>query len=159
MNKGVYILLLRNHECTMPIGALGTLHFSAGWHAYVGSAQGPGGLARVIRHINLNQRKNKKPHWHIDALLLSIYFEIIDIYCIHTDEQIECMLAHRMTGKVIPGFGSSDCSCTGHLFYYAINPHEAIMYTLKSLPKTQYLHEITIHKIPQTPSGEKSERQ
>ncbi len=37
-----------------------------------------------------------------------------------------------MTGTVIAGFGSSDCSCEGHLFYYPSDPHDDILQILQS---------------------------
>lgn len=133
MDKGVYILLFRNEACTVRTGAVGERIFSAGWHAYVGSALGSGGFARVMRHFRLHSEKDRKPRWHIDALLISPWFHIISAYCIHTQEQIECHIARYMTGTVIKGFGSSDCSCKGHLFYYPYDPAEELMQLIDSL--------------------------
>ena len=53
MEKGVYCLVLFHGSCTIRVGALGDLAFPGGWHVYTGSAQGPGGLKRVRRHIGL----------------------------------------------------------------------------------------------------------
>ena len=132
MDKGVYILLLKNDECRIQVGAQGERKFSAGWHAYVGSALGSGGFSRVMLHFRLNIEKTKSPRWHIDSLLLSPSFQVSRAYCIHTEERIECPLARRMTGTVIAGFGSSDCTCEGHLFYYPSDPHDDILQILHS---------------------------
>lgn len=132
MDKGAYILILKNDECRIQVGAKGERKFSAGWHAYVGSALGSGGFSRVMRHFRLNINKNKSPRWHIDSLLLSPCFQVIRAYCIHTDKRIECLLARYMTGTVILGFGSSDCTCEGHLYYYSSDPHKDISHLLHS---------------------------
>ena len=137
MDKGVYILLLKNNECRILTGARGEISFSAGWHGYVGSALGPGGLSRVLRHFRLNEKKDKRPRWHIDFLLLSPCFQVMRAYCIHTSEKIECLLAMQMTGKVISGFGSTDCSCKGHLFYFADDPHEDILHLVSSISEKE----------------------
>ncbi|MCA1916943.1 GIY-YIG nuclease family protein [Methanospirillum hungatei] len=133
MDKGAYILILKNDECRIQVGTRGERTFSGGWHAYVGSALGPGGFCRVLRHFRLNCEKNKRPRWHIDSLLLSPCFQVVRALCIHTEERIECHLARHMTGTVIVGFGSSDCSCEGHLFYYSSDPHEEILSLISSL--------------------------
>lgn len=137
MDKGAYILILKNDECRIQVGAQGQRTFSAGWHAYVGSALGPGGFSRVMRHFRLNRDKNKSPRWHIDSLLLSPYFQVVLACCIHTEERIECHLARHMTGTVIVGFGSSDCTCKGHLFYYPSDPHEYILRNIQSFAEKE----------------------
>ena len=133
MDKGVYVLLLQSDTCSVTVGGLGIIRFHPGWHAYVGSAQGPGGFARVVRHIRVNREKNRNPRWHIDYLLLSPFFHIARVYCIKTDQKIECSVSHFMDGRVVSGFGSSDCSCPGHLFYYPSDPHHHILHIPESL--------------------------
>lgn len=133
MDKGVYVLLLKNDACLIKTGALGERAYEPGWHAYVGSAFGTGGFLRVTRHIRLNIEKSKRPRWHIDSLLLSPFFQVSRAYCIHTDQKIECTIAQCITGTVIPGFGSSDCVCSGHLFYFRNDPHQDILSILHSI--------------------------
>lgn len=61
MDKGVYCLVFHNPACTVRIGALGEIAFRKGWHIYVGSALGSGGLKRLGRHIALAADKDKRP--------------------------------------------------------------------------------------------------
>lgn len=126
MYKGVYVLLLKGGECSLSIGSLGEIFFAEGWYAYVGSAFGPGGFARVRRHIRFNREKNKLPRWHIDYLLTSPCFTVSRAYCLVTGTRCECQVAGDVQGRCIPGFGSSDCTCPGHLFYLSRDPHEQI---------------------------------
>ncbi|MCU0860250.1 MAG: GIY-YIG nuclease family protein [Thermoplasmata archaeon] len=84
---------------------------------YVGSAQG-GVRQRVGRHLS----KRKRTHWHIDHLLK--HGEVLSTMVIPCDSKDgECAVAEavsRADGSTvpIPGFGSSDCSCESHLFYF-----------------------------------------
>ncbi len=57
MDKGIYCLVLKNPACTVRVGALGPLPFAAGWHCYIGSALGPGGLVRLERHTRLAEHR------------------------------------------------------------------------------------------------------
>lgn len=112
--KGAYLLLI---ELAEPLGfALGgrPLALEAGSYAYCGSANGPGGIAaRVARHL----RKDKKAHWHIDALTMAAR----ETTALAFPGGSECALMDRLLGsglaKVpIAGFGSSDCRhCEAHL--------------------------------------------
>lgn len=86
----------------------------AGTYAYAGSARGPGGIAaRVARHM----RKEKKPHWHIDALTVAA----AEITALAFPGGSECALVNQLvaSGRAdvpLAGFGSSDCrSCEAHL--------------------------------------------
>lgn len=48
--SGTYVLLVDvPRAATLEVGALGQLEFAAGAYAYVGSAFGPGGFARIDR--------------------------------------------------------------------------------------------------------------
>ena len=67
--KGAYVLLahltaahaVRIRSAAWPL--------AAGWHIYVGSANGPGGMrARIGRHL----RTDKTIHWHIDRLTVAV---------------------------------------------------------------------------------------
>ncbi len=122
MDKGIYSLVFENPSCTVRVGALGEIAFRRGWHIYVGSALGSGGLARLERHIALSRDKDKRPKWHVDYLSASQPFSLR--YTLHapTEERLECRLAAALGRENIPGFGCSDCDCTSHLFYRRRNP-------------------------------------
>jgi len=118
MVPGVYTLLLRlDSDCQLAVGALGNLHFSSGCYAYTGSARGPGGLRRVIRHQEVFSGQNKARRWHIDYLLPSASWmqAVITV----TDQDLECEIARKISRRLasIPGFGCSDCNCQSHLHY------------------------------------------
>jgi len=132
MHKGVYCLLFRNDACRATIGALGEREFLPGWHCYTGSARGPGGLRRVRRHAAL--RKHGGPrHWHVDHLLLHPAFTLVCAICAVTDEDLECILASRIRGTPVPGFGSSDCGCGSHLFYFPYDPTDDVQAVFRKL--------------------------
>lgn len=139
MDKGIYVLLFENEACTITVGALGVIHFQKGWHAYVGSALGTGGFVRVRRHVNLYNLKNKDPHWHIDYLLLSSGWTVRKAYGIATLKRIECLIAHKMEGEPISHFGSSDCSCNGHLFYYSDCPDTSLLKLLQEITSEEHI--------------------
>ncbi|MDD1682125.1 MAG: DUF123 domain-containing protein [Methanoregula sp.] len=126
MDKGIYCLVFSNPACTVRVGALGEIAFLRGWHIYVGSALGSGGLARLERHIALSRTKDKRPKWHVDYLSGSEPFRLR--YTLHavTEERLECRLAETLGGSTIPGFGCSDCNCPSHLFYRRTSPVDEI---------------------------------
>ena len=97
---------------TITVGALGSISFTAGGYAYVGSALG--GLEdRIRRHL----RAAKKKHWHIDYLLDRA--SVSRVIMAESGERLECRLAARLGGRfeAVSGFGSSDCRCPAHLFF------------------------------------------
>ncbi|WP_407355038.1 GIY-YIG nuclease family protein [Methanolobus sp. WCC5] len=128
--KGIYCLIFQNVACKLPIGRLGNISFLKGYYIYVGSALGPGGLKRMKRHVLLSEQKNKKARWHVDYLSMSCTFKLICVAYCRTDKSLECELAEKlafsMPGGVsqgqIPGFGSSDCKCSSHLFFSSLFP-------------------------------------
>lgn len=122
MYKGVYCLILKNKASIVRTGALGEIAYQDGWHVYVGSALGPGGLLRVARHIRCTYGMLKKPRWHIDYLLIHPSFELTHAVCAHTEDEFECRIAGRLAGGPITGFGSSDCTCESHLFFFPVQP-------------------------------------
>jgi Uri superfamily endonuclease len=132
MNKGVYCLVLSTPGAHVRAGARGDLTFQSGWYVYVGSALGPGGLSRALRHIRFSSSPGK-PRWHIDYLLASPAFTLISVICARTLDKVECLLADALQGEEIPGFGCSDCSCLSHLFYYEDNPVHAVKEVFRSL--------------------------
>jgi Uri superfamily endonuclease len=127
MDKGVYCLRFScNGTCIRP-GALGKIILKPGWLVYTGSAQGPGGLSRVRRHIAYVDRKDRTPRWHVDYLLSSPEVRLRSAVCAITAENLECTLASALPGNRIPGFGSSDCRCGSHLDFCRSDPAEAII--------------------------------
>jgi Uri superfamily endonuclease len=114
---GTYVLFVQvNEPVTLSVGRLGTVNFTVGLYAYVGSAHGPGGVrARVGRHL----RADKTRHWHIDALTAAA--PIIAVWYTASPARLECKWAAAcatLPGVTVPvpGFGSSDCTCRAHLF-------------------------------------------
>jgi len=117
-NKGTYSLLLyADSDKSIKVGSLGKLKIKKGYYVYIGSAFGPGGLkARIGRHL----KKSKKLRWHIDYLRKAT--DIVDIKFSTDNEKLECSWAAKLVkdGGITPfkGFGSSDCKCPSHLFYF-----------------------------------------
>jgi Uri superfamily endonuclease len=135
MDKGIYCLVLKNPACTVRVGALGPLPFAAGWHCYIGSALGPGGLVRLERHFRLVERRNKRPKWHIDYLLTDPRFAVAYAVSAPTQERLECRLAAALArgGTGVPGFGCSDCACPSHLMYWSRDPQREIVAAFSGL--------------------------
>jgi Uri superfamily endonuclease len=127
MDKGIYCLLFRNPGCMVQVGALGNLTFRAGWHIYVGSALGSGGLKRLRRHISLAQLRDKQPKWHIDYLLISPCFSLVHAVYAVTADRLECRFARELDKDCIPKFGCSDCSCPSHLLHRQGDPKQDIL--------------------------------
>jgi Uri superfamily endonuclease len=123
--KGTYILVIKlSQNSNIIIGALGSIFFPMGLYFYVGSAIATTGaltlLNRIKRHVL--KESHKKLHWHIDYLLKSNYSQIIRIFLIPSEEKYECIIAQEIFKKsddYINNFGSSDCSCKSHLFYFS----------------------------------------
>lgn len=117
--RGVYVMVLSNSEDReLTIGGLGTIFFKNGYYLYVGS-----GMNNLFARIEYHRRKKKKQHWHIDYL--SDSFAITAVLPIVTEERMECSLAGAVASlgyRCVTGFGSSDCSCPGHLYYAESNP-------------------------------------
>ena len=113
IRKGSYVLLLHLPKTQqITIGKKGPFTFKNGYYAYVGSALN--GLdQRLRRHLSFQ----KKFHWHIDYLLEHAH--ISDIYTRENNRREECDIAASFNQKFscIHEFGSSDCTCTSHLFF------------------------------------------
>jgi len=124
---GTYALLLRSAASgRVALGRHGVLAVRCGWYVYVGSARGPGGLrARLAHHL----RPARHPHWHIDYLRqLAAVQEIWVSYEQRADEHSWARVFGAAEGGLIPadGFGSSDCDCRTHLFFFRRRPARAI---------------------------------
>jgi Uri superfamily endonuclease len=120
---GTYALVLASQKTgPVRIGKLGTLELKQGVYIYVGSAFGPGGLAaRIGHHTQIAAR----PHWHIDYLraacdLIGIWFTTEAARREHSWAGAVARLPGA--GVPMPGFGSSDCQCAAHLFWFKNPP-------------------------------------
>jgi Uri superfamily endonuclease len=127
MDKGIYCLVFENPACTVLVGALGDIPFAAGWHVYIGSALGSGGLQRLERHISLAKNRDRHPKWHVDYLLADPHFLLSAAVFAPTTGRLECPLAEAISGAGITGFGCSDCTCRSHLLYRTHDPQEEVM--------------------------------
>jgi Uri superfamily endonuclease len=120
---GTYALVLSSPACRpVVIGKLGTLKVKPGFYVYVGSAFGPGGLlARIGPHRN----NTGCPHWHMDYLGKYLGLDEIWYTCdaAHREHQWVKVLS-KARGAMVPlaGFGSSDCRCKSHLYYFISRP-------------------------------------
>ena len=112
--KGSYILIIEIPEkIEIVIGKLGKIEFRDGFYAYVGSAMN-GLEGRIKRHL----RKKKRKFWHIDYLLEKA--KIVEIFVLKSKRKIECDIARTLAKifRPVRKFGSSDCTCEAHLFYF-----------------------------------------
>lgn len=114
---GSYLLLLSlPARVEAQIGRLRRIGFAPGLYGYVGSALGPGGLAaRLKRHASSAGRR----HWHIDYLLP--HGHLLGALAREDSRRLECTWAAwagQQAQACIRGFGSSDCACPGHLFFF-----------------------------------------
>ena len=113
--RGTYVLVVDLPQTTtLEVGALGDREFDAGPYAYVGSAFGSGGFARVDRHRELARGERDARHWHIDYLLGHDATRLETAFA-YPDADRECELARSLPGEQVDGFGASDCDCPGHL--------------------------------------------
>lgn len=118
---GIYNLIIKlSKDKEIKIGRLGTFVFPKGFYVYTGSAQN-GLEKRIDRHLS----RNKKFHWHIDYLLS--YTEIVQVLRYAGVKKDECKLNHLIAkssgaAPVVVKFGSSDCNCVTHLYYFKSFP-------------------------------------
>ncbi|HJO03161.1 MAG TPA: GIY-YIG nuclease family protein [Acidobacteriota bacterium] len=122
-SPGTYVLIFEaSAGRRVRIGSLGTIDLQPGFHAYVGSARGPGGLAARLAH---HRRRARRPHWHIDYLRR--HTALREVWFARGLAERE----HRWAGilgsspaTTIPmeRFGASDCRCRSHLFGFAARP-------------------------------------
>ena len=125
-SPGTYAIVLKLEGArSIRVGRLGDFDFPAGYYLYLGSALGPGGLAgRLRRHLAQDKREGR-PHWHVDYLrqLASVR----SIWYIRGETRREhdwARFAAKLDGVSTPAprFGASDCRCPSHLFHFATAP-------------------------------------
>ena len=115
MSGGTYVLVVElNSPVEIEFGAAGERSLGAGWYAYVGSALGPGGFARIDRHRHIAAGESETRHWHIDYLLGTDTARISEVVRLPS-ASCECELAEAITGEPVQGIGASDCRCLSHL--------------------------------------------
>ncbi len=118
--SGSYLLIIFiSKQKRIQIGKLGLIKFGSGYYCYVGSALKGKLINRVKRH--LAPPSLKKIHWHIDYLLTSFDISIIKSILITSLIREECIIAQtikKLSKDEVLGFGSSDCNCNSHLFYF-----------------------------------------
>jgi len=124
--KGIYSLIIfLNKDKKIKIGNKTKL-FPKGYYCYIGSA-----LNNLEKRIQRHYNKKKRFHWHIDYFLK--YAKIIGVK-IRKNSKDECGLSRKIRsigGKVIlKGFGSSDCGCESHLYYFSKNPIKNIKFSV-----------------------------
>lgn len=120
---GTYALVLFSTKvASVNVGKLGTLRLQPGFYVYIGSAHGPGGLrARLAHHL----KPTGRPHWHID--FLKTHASTLEVWYSYDRILWECRWAHclgTLPGASLPliGFGSSDCGCETHLYFFGSRP-------------------------------------
>ncbi len=127
-HPGTYALVIHvPSSCRLAVGALGEVPLHRGYHVYVGSAHGPGGLgARINRHLG----RDKRIHWHVDRL--TTRFDVVEVWTLADARRLE----HAWSDAVgamegaevsVPRFGSSDCGCPTHLWHFARRPRASVM--------------------------------
>jgi len=146
-NYGTYIIILTLKKyLEIGIGKLGIINFKAGFYAYVGSAFGRGGLkSRLKHHLKIAQ----KPHWHIDYFRK--YAKIEKIWFTNSQHRLEHEWAETLSlmpgvTDQINGFGSSDCSCISHFFYFKKIPSILIFKRTAQRNKNYDTFEIDLSK-------------
>ncbi len=152
--KGVYNLLIKlDRDCRLKVGMLGTFQFPKGYYVYTGSAQN-NMEKRIARHLAIaecgirnaeSQKENifvpqsalcnphsPKMHWHIDYLLrVAKVLKVVEYAGLKADE---CRIS-RAIGKhpdakiIVKGFGSSDCRCRTHLYFFPEKSKNLLQYS------------------------------
>jgi len=122
-DKGAYVLILFNERQRSLNYSEGikqkSFDFPKGFYAYVGS-----GLRSLSSRIKRHLSTKTKPFWHIDHIKEKM--KIVKVIPIRSVNRIECDIARevkKVADNLIPGFGSSDCRCESHLFYFKEDPN------------------------------------
>lgn len=118
---GTYgLLLYLPARKKVTVGRLGTQVFKRGWYIYVGSAQGPGGVAARAGH---HLRRQHQPRWHLDYLRLWTRARVLWAAPRAREHQWATVLTDLPSARrPMAGFGASDCRCPSHLIYYPHRP-------------------------------------
>ncbi len=116
---GSYLLVMAcDGSKEIEVGKLGRVILERGFYLYAGS-----GMNNLFKRIERHRSRQKAKRWHIDYLKEHVMVKT-DIPIVEPVSS-ECRLAgflKRIGGAPVSGFGSSDCSCRSHLFYFRDNP-------------------------------------
>ena len=121
--RGTYTLILScERNARIQIGRLGKMQLQPGYYVYVGSALGAAGLRARIAH---HQKLTSRPHWHIDYL--RPHTRLHSVWLNYDGKRHEHKWAHAIHNVKdamvpLPGFGTSDCSCPSHLYFFKHSP-------------------------------------
>jgi len=117
--SGIYTIVLHNSkDQAIDVGALGKIYFPKGYYVYCGSARNS-----LFKRIAHHRKKNRKFHWHMDYI--KHHMKIIADTPIVTESVSECELAssiNNFADSQIDKFGSTDCKCRSHLYFFENNP-------------------------------------
>ncbi|WJW76248.1 GIY-YIG nuclease family protein [Thiohalobacter sp. IOR34] len=120
---GSYVLLLHLAQPRqLIVGRLGEFDFEAGWYLYVGSAQGPGGLAARVGH---HLQGTARPRWHIDYLRAAARLQAVwySAEPRRREDDWAALVSTLPGARVpVPGFGASDSSAASHLLAFRRPP-------------------------------------
>lgn len=126
--KGTYALIFQaNRKFVSKVGKRDDFEGDSGSYVYVGSAFGPGGVnARIKHHLQISS----KPHWHLDYI--RPYIQPVAVcysYSLNRQEHQWATVLSKIAGVQIPmhKFGSTDCACPSHLFYFQRTPITGIL--------------------------------
>lgn len=112
-DRGSYMLILKlPREASLEVGKLGTIRFRKGYYFYIGSAR-----RNLSQRIQRHRRMRKRLFWHVDFLRAIAEFHAA--LPIRTQDALECEMARAVkdiSEWEVPRFGSSDCSCSSHLY-------------------------------------------
>lgn len=115
MDGGLYIAVFYlSEEQFLSVGRLGKYTFKPGYYFYVGSAK-----KNLSSRLKRHSLKEKPLKWHIDYL--SVKAKMLGAVIIEDQERKECEIAAEMAqlfSRPAADFGSSDCRCSGHLFFH-----------------------------------------
>lgn len=118
-DEGDYLFLLELEEdISMAIGSAGVRDFQKGFYVYVGSAK-----KSLSKRVQRHKKQRKKLRWHLDYLRREAKHHIT--LPILNQDGLECQIADslkELAPMSVSGFGSSDCDCESHLFYFAEDP-------------------------------------
>lgn len=140
---GTYIVVLKSEQAkTIQIGKLAQLNIQKGYYVYIGSAMGPGGVTARLKH---HRKVSTRPHWHLDYLRAETAF--YNAYALHSPERKECgwaavMAKTEAVSEPMKGFGSSDCKCNTHLFYFSSSVKMAS--AIRQIPEIQKINVATL---------------
>ena len=117
--KGTYALVIHLPESRRIRIGNRENDFQKGYYVYVGSA-----LNNLEKRIGRHMSADKKEHWHIDYFLK--HAKILDVRTIQSEHRFECLVSRTVRqladSEPMDGFGSSDCRCNTHLYYFSENP-------------------------------------